>query len=187
MWAGSACPDRIGGTPPQGFGGNNAPTGLRPTNGGGGGNVGGLLNGSSPSAQLVSVLDANAGDYTWVAAAVGSNQASGYQLATGDPVMAIGGFNGTDPSPTLAQFEQYVARRQDPLLHLRRYGRRRWGVRPVERIEHVLGDHHVGHQSLHCAYRRRRDAVRPHVADVHEPRMSTGRTQAHHTRSSIET
>ncbi len=23
--------------------------------------------------------------------------------------MAIGGFNGTDPSPTLAQFEQYVA------------------------------------------------------------------------------
>ena len=23
--------------------------------------------------------------------------------------MAIGGFNGTDPSPTLAQFQQYVA------------------------------------------------------------------------------
>ena len=23
--------------------------------------------------------------------------------------MAIGGFNGTDPAPTLAQFEQYVA------------------------------------------------------------------------------
>jgi 4-amino-4-deoxy-L-arabinose transferase-like glycosyltransferase len=44
-----------------------------------------------------------------VAAAVGSQNASGYQLATGDPVMAIGGFNGTDPSPTLAQFQQYVA------------------------------------------------------------------------------
>ena len=25
------------------------------------------------------------------------------------PIMAIGGFNGTDPAPTLAQFEQYVA------------------------------------------------------------------------------
>ncbi len=25
------------------------------------------------------------------------------------PVMAIGGFNGSDPSPTLAQFQQYVA------------------------------------------------------------------------------
>jgi len=39
---------------------------------------------------------------------IGSQNASGYQLATEDPVMAIGGFNGTDPSPTLAQFEKYV-------------------------------------------------------------------------------
>ena len=31
------------------------------------------------------------------------------QLATGDPVMSIGGFNGSDPAPTLAQFQQYVA------------------------------------------------------------------------------
>ena len=38
-----------------------------------------------------------------------SNNAAGYQLASGEPVMAIGGFNGTDPAPTLAQFEQYVA------------------------------------------------------------------------------
>jgi hypothetical protein len=29
-------------------------------------------------------------------------------LATDDAVMAIGGFNGTDPAPTLAQFEQDV-------------------------------------------------------------------------------
>jgi 4-amino-4-deoxy-L-arabinose transferase-like glycosyltransferase len=43
-----------------------------------------------------------------VAAAVGSQNASGYQLATGEPVMPIGGFNGSDPSPTLAQFQQYV-------------------------------------------------------------------------------
>ena len=38
-----------------------------------------------------------------------SNNAAGYQLASGEPVMAIGGFNGTDPAPTLAQFEKYVA------------------------------------------------------------------------------
>jgi 4-amino-4-deoxy-L-arabinose transferase-like glycosyltransferase len=50
----------------------------------------------------------DAGSYTWVAAAVGSNSASGYQLATEEPVMAIGGFNGSDPSPTLAEFQQYV-------------------------------------------------------------------------------
>jgi 4-amino-4-deoxy-L-arabinose transferase-like glycosyltransferase len=39
---------------------------------------------------------------------VSSNQAAGYQLATGEPVMAIGGFNGTDPAPTLVQFQRYV-------------------------------------------------------------------------------
>jgi hypothetical protein len=44
-----------------------------------------------------------------VAAAVGSNTAAGYQLASQQPVMAVGGFNGTDPSPTLAQFKAYVA------------------------------------------------------------------------------
>ena len=38
-----------------------------------------------------------------------SNNAAGYQLASGEPVMAIGGFNGTDPAPTLAQFEKYVS------------------------------------------------------------------------------
>jgi hypothetical protein len=30
-------------------------------------------------------------------------------LASGAPVMAVGGFNGTDPAPTLEQFQQYVA------------------------------------------------------------------------------
>jgi hypothetical protein len=54
------------------------------------------------------LLAAHASHYTWIAATVGANSASGYQLATGDPVMAIGGFNGTDPAPTLAQFESDV-------------------------------------------------------------------------------
>jgi hypothetical protein len=40
---------------------------------------------------------------------VRSNSAAGVQLATGDPVMSIGGFNGTDPAPTLQQFQQYVS------------------------------------------------------------------------------
>ena len=57
---------------------------------------------------LVGVLQANASQYSWVAATVRANSAAGYELATGDPVMAIGGFNGTDPAPTLAQFQLYV-------------------------------------------------------------------------------
>ena len=99
------------GGPPGGFGGGGATAGQLPTGGPGGvgGAAGGLLTGSTPGAELVSVLDADSGSYRWVAAAVGSNRASGYQLATGDPIMAIGGFNGSDPTPTLAAFQAYVA------------------------------------------------------------------------------
>jgi 4-amino-4-deoxy-L-arabinose transferase-like glycosyltransferase len=76
------------------------------------GRGGGLLDASRPSVALVRALEANASRSTWVAAAVGAESASGYQLATGDPVMALGGFNGTDPYPTLAGFEQLVAARK---------------------------------------------------------------------------
>jgi MFS family permease len=38
-----------------------------------------------------------------------SNNAAGYQLGSGRPVMAVGGFNGTDPAPTLAEFQRLVA------------------------------------------------------------------------------
>jgi 4-amino-4-deoxy-L-arabinose transferase-like glycosyltransferase len=76
---------------------------------GGGGGPGGILGASRSNAALDKVLQANAGHYAWAAATVSANSAAGYQLASGEPVMAIGGFNGTDPSPTLAQFEKYVA------------------------------------------------------------------------------
>jgi len=75
----------------------------------GGGGLGGLLDAGTPSTALVSLLKENASSYRWVAAAVGANSAAGIQLATDEPVMAIGGFNGTDPSPTLAEFQAYVA------------------------------------------------------------------------------
>ncbi|MGA6170117.1 ArnT family glycosyltransferase [Streptomyces sp. NPDC012600] len=75
----------------------------------GGGGMGGLLNGASVSAEAKALLEKDADDYTWAAAAVGAQNAASYQLATGDPVMAVGGFNGSDPSPTLAQFKKYVA------------------------------------------------------------------------------
>jgi 4-amino-4-deoxy-L-arabinose transferase-like glycosyltransferase len=94
-----------GGQPQGGFPGG---VGGGQAGGGGPGGMGGLLNGSRPSAELVALLEQDAGHYTWVAATVGANNAAGYQLATGDPVMPIGGFNGSDPAPTLAQFQQDV-------------------------------------------------------------------------------
>ena len=88
-------------------GGRGAPAGAataraRPAAARGGG-VGGILQvRATPSAALTAALQADADAYTWVAATIGANQAAGYQLASEEPVMAIGGFNGTDPWPTLA-------------------------------------------------------------------------------------
>ncbi|MER5290678.1 glycosyltransferase family 39 protein [Streptomyces pharetrae] len=91
-------------------GGQDQTPGGRPGEGGGmGGGVGGLLNGAAVSDEARELLEADAGEYTWAAAAIGAQNAASHQLATGEPVMAIGGFNGTDPSPILARFQQYVA------------------------------------------------------------------------------
>lgn len=70
---------------------------------------GGLLDAPEPTADLIALLVDGAADYTWPAAVVGSNNAAGYQLAADVPVMAVGGFNGTDPAPTLEEFTRLVA------------------------------------------------------------------------------
>jgi 4-amino-4-deoxy-L-arabinose transferase-like glycosyltransferase len=76
--------------------------------GGPGGPGGGLLEVPAAGPALTELL-ADADGYTWTAAVVGSNNAAGYQLSGGMPVMAVGGFNGTDPAPTLTEFQAYVA------------------------------------------------------------------------------
>ncbi|OEV11230.1 hypothetical protein AN218_13825 [Streptomyces nanshensis] len=70
--------------------------------------MGGLLNGSRVSKALKAELTDHADDFTWAAATVGAMNGASYQLAAERPVMSIGGFNGTDPAPTVAQFKKYV-------------------------------------------------------------------------------
>ena len=84
-----------------GFGGRGA--------GGRAGGFGGLGGSTTVSSALVKLLEQDAAGYKWVAATEGSEAAAPLELATGDAVMAIGGFNGTDPWPTLAAFEELVA------------------------------------------------------------------------------
>jgi 4-amino-4-deoxy-L-arabinose transferase-like glycosyltransferase len=96
-------PGGAGFTPPQG-GLGGGPGGFA-----GGGN---FLQASQVSAELAGVLEADANRYRWIVATIDANSAAGYELATGDAVMAIGGFNGSDPAPTLAQFQDYVSKGQ---------------------------------------------------------------------------
>jgi 4-amino-4-deoxy-L-arabinose transferase-like glycosyltransferase len=98
----SAGPSTAGGSPGGMRGG---PGGTGAANGG----VGGLLDGSTSTTGLTALLQTDAESWTWSAAVVGANSAAGYQLASGEPVLAVGGFNGSDPSPTLAEFRALVA------------------------------------------------------------------------------
>ena len=92
-----------------GTAGTSGGIGARTGGGGfGGGAAGGRpTGGTSTSDALVTLLDNTTS--RWAAATIGSQSADTYILATDKAVMAIGGFTGSDPSPTLAQFEAYVA------------------------------------------------------------------------------
>ena len=78
----------------------------------GAGGPGGLAGHTQLSSALVKLLTSGAVGYRWAAATVGAESAAPFQLASGEPVMAIGGFNGTDQAPTLAQFKATVAAHQ---------------------------------------------------------------------------
>jgi hypothetical protein len=79
---------------------------------GGFGAGGGLGGDTTVSSALTRLLEQDAASYKWVAATEGSEGAAPLELATGDAVMAIGGFNGTDPWPTLAVFKELVAKHE---------------------------------------------------------------------------
>lgn len=61
-----------------------------------------------PPTALAAYLTAHRGGATWVAATSDANLAAGLQLATGRPVMALGGFTGADTAISLAGFQQRV-------------------------------------------------------------------------------
>jgi 4-amino-4-deoxy-L-arabinose transferase-like glycosyltransferase len=80
--------------------------------GGAGGGFGGFGRGGNAtvSSAFAKLLESGASRYTWAAATNGADSAASMELATGGiPVMAIGGFRGTDPAPSLARFEKLVS------------------------------------------------------------------------------
>jgi 4-amino-4-deoxy-L-arabinose transferase-like glycosyltransferase len=84
----------------------------------GGGTGAGQASGGAPSgggsvsvsAKLVSALRSDASKYRWVVATSGSQSAASLELASGQAVMAIGGFNNEGGRLSLSAFEKYVER-----------------------------------------------------------------------------
>ena len=91
-----------GGQPRSGFAPDGAPG---TANGGRSGGPGDQI----ASSTLTDYLVANRGSARWIVAVTSANQAGSIELATGQPVMAMGGFTGSDPAPTLEQFRALVA------------------------------------------------------------------------------
>ncbi|MEV6100780.1 glycosyltransferase family 39 protein [Nocardia sp. NPDC051981] len=84
----------------------------RSEHGGGAGQRGGVAD-----PQIAGLI---AGSVTrWAAAAIGAQDVSSLELSTGKALLAVGGFSGRDDSPTLAQFQQYVADHQIGYLLVR--------------------------------------------------------------------
>lgn len=102
----TAGPGGGNGGPNGGSNGGGAPGGTESSAPDKGGSS--LLGGRSANQDVIELLLQNAAEYRWAAATTGSQNAASYQLASELPVMAIGGFNGTDPAPTLEQFKEYV-------------------------------------------------------------------------------
>ncbi len=99
-----------GGAGAGGPGGAGSPgLGGRPAGGGTAGPGGGLGGSTQVSGALTTLLRQGASGYRWAAATVGSESAAPLQLAARQPIMSIGGFNGTDPAPSLAEFKRLVA------------------------------------------------------------------------------
>jgi 4-amino-4-deoxy-L-arabinose transferase-like glycosyltransferase len=92
------------GTAPGGTGTAPSGSGTAPT---GTGSTGAAAGGQATSSTALETL-LKQSTTRWAAATIGSQSAAELELSTGASVMAIGGFSGSDPSPTLAQFQAYV-------------------------------------------------------------------------------
>lgn len=72
------------------------------------GGAGGGPGGETSSTELTALLKSSGAK--WSAIVSGATQAASLELATGTSVIALGGWNGGDPYPTLAQFQAMVDR-----------------------------------------------------------------------------
>ena len=71
--------------------------------------MGGGGGGASLTDEAIAYLQAHQGSAKYLLAANGSQTTASVIIATGEPVVTIGGFSGSDPAPTLAQFKSMVA------------------------------------------------------------------------------
>jgi len=78
---------------------------------------------SQADSQLVQYLLEHQHGATWLVAVASANESAAIQLTSGQPVMAVGGFNGSDTPLTLEQFKQLVKDGKVNYYAISSYGR----------------------------------------------------------------
>jgi 4-amino-4-deoxy-L-arabinose transferase-like glycosyltransferase len=94
-------PQGFAGAPPDGFAGGPPQERAGPPAGGG--------FGGRTDTALIAYLVQHQGSATWLVATDSANTAAPISLATGRPVLAMGGFSGGDPAMTVDHLRQLVA------------------------------------------------------------------------------
>ncbi len=89
--------------------GGSLPVAGPDANSGDGGMGSGTSSRSGTSDDLLAYLIANKGDAKWLVAVSSANSGTSIILESGQPVMALGGFKGSDPILTVEKFQQLVA------------------------------------------------------------------------------
>ena len=111
---------------------------------------------SAPSSRRL--LRNDASSYRWAAATTGSQSAAGYQLATELPVMAIGGFTGSDAEPDARAVPgaTWLRARSTTTSPAATGGGRGGGSSSAS------ADRDLGQRELHRHHGRKRRSLRPH-------------------------
>ncbi|MFD5628577.1 ArnT family glycosyltransferase [Streptomyces sp. NPDC127072] len=84
----------------------SAPTGNPPTAGGTGGGTGG--GGTQVDSEMITYLEKNQDGATWLVAVATDQTAASIILESGEPVISMGGWSGTDDAMTLAKLKSLV-------------------------------------------------------------------------------
>ena len=151
----------FGGPPSGGFGGPRSGTFTPPT-GAGAGQGGGLTSGTASNnglqvdSQLISYLEAHQGSAKYLFATISSQTAAPYIIATGEPVMTLGGFSGSDQILTLAQLKTLIVEGQVKYFMLDGGGGFGGGAGGGDRRADAVdrGEYHASHSRLYHDLRR---------------------------------
>jgi 4-amino-4-deoxy-L-arabinose transferase-like glycosyltransferase len=113
-------PGSGGGSGTGSFGGAVGSGGFGGAGDGGGGNGMWVSDASSTSTEksLLDYVQAHDSGAEFPLTVAGWMQAAPYILRAGTPVLTLGGFSGQAPTPTLGQFEQYIADGQVKFVYL---------------------------------------------------------------------